>query len=30
MDQAVLAQFLEGASAPGSPAAVSNISEAPR
>jgi class 3 adenylate cyclase len=30
MDQAVLAQLLEGASAPGSPAAVSNISEAPR
>jgi class 3 adenylate cyclase len=30
MDQAVLAQLLEGASAPGSPPAVSNISEAPR
>ena len=30
MDQAILAQLLEGASAPGSPAAVSNGSEAPR
>jgi adenylate cyclase len=30
MDQAMLAQLLEGASAPGSPAAVSNPSEAPR
>jgi class 3 adenylate cyclase len=30
MDQAVLAQILEGASAPGSAAAVSNSSEAPR
>jgi hypothetical protein len=30
MDQAMLAQLLEGASAPGSQAAVSNPSEAPR
>jgi adenylate cyclase len=30
MDQVVLAQLLEGVSAPGSPAAVSNISEGPR
>jgi class 3 adenylate cyclase len=30
MDQAVLAQLLEGASAPGGPAAVSKTSEAPR
>jgi len=30
VDQAVLAQLLEGASAPGGPTAVSNISEAPR